>query len=152
MKKPNIIILLFFIVFASYGQHITMSPMVERTVINTKLGFAGGWAYESGWEVGGFYQEETEKPQVYEALLPKYYERVFYGAYVQHPVYKYDCNVLSLNVRSGLVNDKKILIAPSLRYDIMMSKRISFDVGLGGAAFGTKTFRATMYAGIKFHS
>lgn len=129
-----------------------MSSYVEKTVINAQFGFSSGLVLGDNWEVGGFYQKQIGTQQYHEATTHPDFEENYFGAYAQHPISFFEGIPLYLNVRAGIMNGKKILIAPSLRYQVYLSKKLCIDTGIGGAGIGSGNFRPTMFFGFKFRT
>lgn len=149
IRSALIIFNLLFVLTAMVAQNLRTGAYFEKTVPNLQVGFSSGVLIKGSWEMGGFYQKEMYGQQFYESAPHPAIEKTYAGLYIQHPVFHYQGCPLNLNVRTGIRNGNRILIAPSLRYEIALGKRLIADAGLGGAGIGSGNFRPTMFFGLK---
>lgn len=153
MKRKALSLLTFFIAILSVNaQSFNSSTYIEKTVLNLQVGFSSGIAIKNNVELGGFYQSEVVGQRFDESLAQPTYEESYFGIYAQKTVFQYEGSPLNVNIRTGILNGNKMLIAPSLRYELRLSDRIRFDAGLGGAGIGGGNFRPTMFFGFKFRT
>ncbi|MFY0608409.1 MAG: hypothetical protein JXR10_16945 [Cyclobacteriaceae bacterium] len=141
---------IFIMIISVHSQILKSSSYFEKTVLNLQAGFSSGVGLNDKLEVGGFYQKEITGQEFHELISHPTIEKIYLGVYIQHPILRYEGSPLNLNIRTGVLNHKKLLIAPSLRYDIPISRHSSIDIGLGGAGIGSGNFRPTMFVGFKF--
>ncbi len=121
------------------AQDVIVKTYVEKTRVGVKSGTSVGMENSYGWEYGGFYQEssllESLMSEEQKALLPRNYEKTFYGAYFAAPVMESEFVVLKAHIRTGISNGENFVITPSLLADYKISSIARFGFGLGSRAF-----------------
>lgn len=139
MKKYLLLISLLITVLKTViAQQVVVTAYVEKTHVGPKSGTSIGHLNEYGWEYGAFYQEssllESMLSEQQRALLPRFYEREFFGAYFTVPLVDTDLLSVRTQIRTGVVNREYFIITPSFLGDIRASKNIRFGLGVGTRA------------------
>ena len=100
-----------------YAQSIIFVGQSELTVSGPQYGLAFGYDFKSQWGGGAFYQSEIKRS--HEVIVPN----SLYGAYLQIPLVKTDRIVFFARLRSGLSNEKFLVVLPGLETRVKMFRR-----------------------------
>jgi hypothetical protein len=146
MKKVRVTIAAALMMVAGFAsaQQLVATSYVEQTVASPKLGTSVGVVFNNAIEVGGFYQQSTQRTASESVALPPRTEQAFAGAFVAYPITQANLVNVKLNVRVGVSNGQNFVITPAVKANLQATKKISLDAGLG-----VRSFRPTLMAGIK---
>lgn len=139
MKNLLLTLSLAAVLGTASAQQFILKTYVEKTKIGMKSGTAFGIENRYGWEYGGYYQESSLMESLLsneeKAVLPRFYEREFYGMYFSAPLLDSKYVILKAHVRTGVSNGENFVITPSILADYSPSRHIRFGVGIGSRAF-----------------
>jgi len=140
MKKLMILIALAATLGVAKAQQLVAKTYMEKTYVSPKTGFALGLQTYTGIEVGAFYQESYLREKIFgkaekKRVMPRFYEKRFYGAYMSYPVvneYYYD---IQFNIRTGIVNGTNFIITPSVLAHFHPVQAVKLGAGVGVRSF-----------------
>lgn len=124
MKKLIIItIILIAGGTAGFGQHALVSAYAETTVSGAEYGAGVAFESKSMWGLGGFLQQGFQ--HVDENTSPAR----FYGLHLHAPVARDKKLAFFATLRTGLVNDKFVVVVPGFETRMNVSGRLTASVG-----------------------
>jgi hypothetical protein len=124
------IISLFILSFTELaGQDLSFSAGVEKTVAGTEFHVSSGYVTRKNWSLGGFHQMKLERSTSEDIIGSQTSGNGWYGVYVNAPI----ANTKKINVffqlRTGISENKFIVVVPSIETNINLSKVISVSIG-----------------------
>ncbi|MEQ9379212.1 MAG: hypothetical protein RIG68_28740 [Imperialibacter sp.] len=126
------VILIIAAAASSNAQGVKATSYIEKTKMSPKMGYSVGVVlpgYLGDMELGGFYQKAMNEQG--ESTYRKIVEEKFYGMYLGVSFIQTERVNVSFKVRAGSVNDKFLLLTPSVFSDVMISRSLGFGFGLG---------------------
>jgi hypothetical protein len=127
-KQIVIIFLLITNTLLGFSQGLVVQLGAEKTVAGTQLSFASGMENKKQWSVGGFYQVDA-RALTQEGYTPS--RQSLYGVFLQVPVARCEKLALFANLRTGLVDNKFLVVIPSVETRYSISPRTGFGIGSG---------------------
>jgi hypothetical protein len=126
-QRLPFIILLNVMTMLAHAQNLVLQIGAEKTVASNQIGIVSGLELKKQWALGGFYQTElrqtvTEGTQAINST--------FYGFYLQAPLARTEKLGLFATLRTGLVENRFVVVVPSLETRYYITPR-------AGAAFGS---------------
>lgn len=116
--KKLVLTMLFSIASISgiKAQYITVEPYYENNIFGNQYGCILSWEFKRDIQIGGFYQFSLDRSKD----IPVKYE--FTGLYFDIPVYRAGRLSLSASFRSGIANDRFIIIVPGIETTFQIMK------------------------------
>lgn len=108
----------------TFGQHFSLSPLVEQTIAGTQYGSMLSFDTKRDWSLGAFWQTGIARQHETTNL-----RNVFYGAATGVPLVRSSTINFSAMLRFGLVNKNFFVVAPGVETSINISER--FKIGIG---------------------
>ncbi len=127
------VLLIIAVAVSAQAQGLKGATYVEKTKMTLKMGHSVGVTlpgYLGDMEVGGFYQKAMVDPGV-ESTRRKVIEEKFYGLYMGVSFLQTQRVNMNFNVRAGAVNDKYLVITPSVYSDVALTSFLAVGAGLG---------------------
>jgi hypothetical protein len=110
------------------GQDLSFSAGFEKTVAGSELHFSSGYVTKKNWSLGAFHQMKIEN-MAEENTNTSGKTGTWYGLYINAPI----ANTKKINVffqlRTGLSENRFIVVVPSIETNINLSKVISLGIG-----------------------
>lgn len=126
--KTFIISLLLLIAMEASAQKLMMQTGVEKTVAGFEYGAYLSYETKRMWALGSFYQTGLTRNNPEGKLAPK---NIFYGMLIQAPIAKSERLAFLFNLRTGFVNEKFLVIVPSVETRVHVSSRLGISIGTG---------------------
>jgi hypothetical protein len=136
-----LVLILVLIMVEASAQKLFLQTGVEKTVAGYE--YVGSLSYETKrmWALGSFYQTGLTRNNPEGILAPK---NNFYVMLMQAPIAKSERLAFLVNLRAGFVNEKFLVIVPSVETRVHISSRIGVTVGtglrMGYPSLSVKTF------------
>ncbi len=109
------------------AQHLNLSCGLETTIAGTESQFMLGYENKKQWSAGSFYQAKMMmKPFTIESSNTS---TSWYGIYLNAPMIRTQKVSVYAQLRTGLVDQKFIVLVPSLETKMKLTKSISATVG-----------------------
>jgi hypothetical protein len=125
MKKTLVILFSTISTFVS-AQDIVISAGAEKTVAGTQYGATMMYETKKVWGAGPFYQTSFARDNGEKKL-----KNPFYGIAIQAPLARSERISLIAAIRTGLINEKFLVVVPSLETRIKMTSKAGVSVGAG---------------------
>lgn len=139
--KTFIAIILVLTIMEANAQKLVMQTGVEKTVAGFEYGAFLSYETKRMWALGTFYQTGLTRNNPEGNFVPK---NNFYGMMIQAPIAKSERLAFLANVRTGFVNEKFLVIVPSVETLVHISSRIGVTIGtglrMGYPSLSVKTF------------
>lgn len=119
--------ILFFCCALTYGQSLVVSSGLEQTVAGTELHLSTGYATKNNWALGAFHQTKISMVDV-ETTSTKPAAQ-WYGVFINAPIANTKKINVLIQVRTGLTEDRFIVVVPSVETQINFSKALSISFG-----------------------
>ncbi len=108
------------------AQNLVLQLGAEKTVSVNQLGIVAGLELKKQWALGGFYQTDwkqtaTEGTQTFSST--------FYGFYLQAPLARTEKLGLFATLRTGLVENRFVVVVPSLETRYYITPRAGAALG-----------------------
>ena len=117
--------LIFTTMQTSIGQHLILTPLVEKTITGYEYGSAVAFRTKSQFSFGAFYQGNIARtPERTQVVNP------FYGLLLTAPLLKCDRINFHANTRVGFVNKTFMVIVPGIETEIKIFNALSFGIGM----------------------
>ncbi len=112
-----------------YGQDVSLTAGIEKTVAGTELHFSSGYVSKKNWSLGAFHQMKIKNMAEENTKVNEITATGWYGFYINAPL----ANTKKINVffqlRTGISENRFLVVVPSVETNINVSKVISFSVG-----------------------
>ncbi len=126
MKSILVIIFTSFI-SPLYSQGLSISTGLEKTVVGTELHFSSGYFTKNNWALGAFHQSKMTSI-TFESDNRKR-ETSWYGLYINAPLANTKKINVLLQLKTGISENKFIVVVPSIETNINVTKLISVSLG-----------------------
>ena len=140
-QRPMIKILLyvfsFFICSIGCAQGLSISVGAEMNVSSTESQFMMGYQSNNEWSLGVFYQNKCTIPLFEQSKAARVNE--WFGVFLIAPIVKTKKISFYGQLRAGLVNDRFLLLTPSLETKIKITKWLAIGTG-SSYRYGYPTF------------
>lgn len=117
--------LIIVIIQTTIGQHLMLTPLVEKTITGYEYGSALTFRTKSQFSFGAFYQGNIAKtPENTQIINP------FYGMLLTAPLLKCDRLNFHANTRIGFVNNIFLAVVPGIETEIKVFNALSLGIGM----------------------
>lgn len=124
--KKSVVILFSILSTIAYGQNIVVSAGAEKTVAGNQYGGSLMFETKSSWGAGAFYQAGITRDNG-----EGYLKNPFYGIALQAPIARSQRISFCGLLRTGMVNEKYLVVVPSLETRIQITPKAGVAVGAG---------------------
>ncbi len=127
------VLLIIAVAVSAQAQGLKGTTYIEKTKMSPKMGHSLGVVlpgYLGDMELGGFYQKAMTNPGV-ESTRRRIVEEKFYGMYMSVSFVQTQRLNMNFNIRAGAVNDRYLVITPSVYSDLMLTGSLGIGAGLG---------------------
>ncbi|MFY0600084.1 MAG: hypothetical protein JXR03_10470 [Cyclobacteriaceae bacterium] len=145
--KATLLIIPILLLATTYkvnAQHSFITTYVEKTNVSPKQGIETGYEFKSKFEIGLFYQTESNALDNSEKSKPRFYEKEFTGFVFAGPLFIRDRYCVKAKVRTGVSNRTNFAITPSLSASYRLFRYVELNSGVG-----IRAFKPTYLAGLR---
>ena len=125
--KTILILLFTAFILPLYGQGLSVSTGLEKTVAGTELHLSTGYVTKNHWALGAFHQSKMTS-FAFEGDNHRSGSS-WYGFYINAPL----ANTKKINVffqlRTGIIDNRFIVVVPSVETNMNITRLISVSVG-----------------------